>query len=88
MAERWRKPVDCREASLLATLAYERPLSLRERLRLGIHRLFCAPCRLYKRQLVLLRARLGRLGPQVGDDDARLDTSARERIRERLRARL
>lgn len=88
MAERRRKPVDCHEASVLATAAYERPLTLRERLRLALHRLFCGPCRLYKRQLRLLRAQLARLGPTVGNDDAQLDTSARERIRARLRARL
>jgi hypothetical protein len=85
VAERRRKPVDCYEASQLATLTYERPLSLNERLRLGIHRLFCGPCRAYKRQLQLLQAQIARLGPTPAADDTRLGDAARERIRARLR---
>lgn len=85
MAERRRMPVDCQEASQLATLAYERQLSMNERLRLGLHRLICGPCRAYKRQLQLLREQIARLGPTAGADDARLGDAARERIRARLR---
>ena len=75
--------IDCREASLLTSAEPDRPLTLRELIGLHIHRLLCAPCRLYRRQLELLRRQAAKL--PVASPDHRLDATARERIRARLR---
>jgi hypothetical protein len=75
--------IDCREASQLTSAELDRPLTLGERVRLSVHRLMCAPCRIYRRQLVLLHRQVARL-PAVSSD-IRLDDSARERIQARLR---
>jgi len=45
----------CREATRLAAHAMDRPLTLRERLKLSLHNLLCSYCRNYSRQLRLLR---------------------------------
>lgn len=76
--------LDCRKASELAQASLDRPLSRWVRFQLGAHRLICAPCRMYKRQLAQLR----RLGSQLRDSAGstqRLDDAARERIRAYLR---
>lgn len=75
--------VDCREASALTSAEFDRKLSFNERLRLGIHRLLCGPCRLYRRQMALLRARAGLLAETQATST--LDDEARARIRARLR---
>lgn len=75
--------VDCREATQLTSAALDRPLTLRERVRLSVHRLLCAPCRLYRRQLDLLRSQAGKLDASA--PDMRLNQHARERIRTHLR---
>lgn len=75
--------IDCREASQLTSAELDRPLTLRDRIRLGLHRLMCAPCRLYRRQLELLRRQAAKLPAAASDH--RLDATARERIRARLR---
>lgn len=80
--------VDCREATQLTSAEFDRPLTLRERLRLNVHRLVCGPCRLYRRQLALLRRQASRLtasSPDVRLPDVRLDERARDRIRAHLR---
>ena len=76
--------VDCREATALAQAALDRPLTPWERLKLGIHRLICGPCRIYQRQIEMLRRVSAELGRR-GTDDAALDDGARQRIRARLR---
>ena len=76
--------IDCREATQLTSAELDRPLTRRERIRLSLHRLLCAPCRFYRRQLELLRnqaAKLAESSPDVG-----LDEQARERIRTHLRS--
>ena len=76
--------LDCRQATELAQAGLDRPLPWWARFKLGLHRLACAPCRVYKRQLAQLR----RLGTQLRDSDEGgqvLDDTARERIRARLR---
>lgn len=78
--------LDCRQATELAQASLDRSLSLWARFQLGAHRLICAPCRMYKRQLAQLR----RLGSQLrdsADPTQRLDEAARERIRAELRRR-
>lgn len=75
--------LDCRGATELAQSGLDRRLSHWARFTLGLHRLLCGPCRVYKRQIAQLR----RLTLQLrGADEGgpRLATTARERIRARL----
>ena len=74
----------CQEASQLTSAEFDRTLSFSERLRLGLHRLICGPCRLYRRQMALLRAQVERLAKT--HTTTTLDDAARARIRARLRA--
>ena len=76
----------CRKATILALADCDRPLTHGERLRLAIHRVFCAPCRIYQRQLAIMREFSARLGANAGDADVRLTSDARARLRTRLRA--
>ena len=76
--------LDCRKATELAQTSLDRPLSRWARFKLGAHRLICAPCRMYKRQLAQLR-RLGSQLRDTADPAQRLDEAARERIRAHLR---
>ena len=76
--------LDCRKATEVAQAGLDRSLSRWARFKLRAHRLICAPCRIYQRQLAQLR----RLGSQLRDsaDPAqRLDEAARERVRAHLR---
>jgi hypothetical protein len=45
----------CKEASRLLSRAEERPLLLRDRMRLWLHLRKCIACQRYKRQLALMR---------------------------------
>lgn len=73
----------CREASMLASRALDEPLSVSERIALGGHRLVCASCRRFGRQLRLLHEALKnrRIAP---DPDSGLSPEARSRIEEVL----
>jgi hypothetical protein len=46
---------NCKEASRLLSRAEERPLSLRDRMRLWLHVRKCVACQRYQRQLGLMR---------------------------------
>jgi len=48
-----------------------------------VHRLMCGPCRVYRRQLELLRCHAAKLA--ASSPDIRLDGDARDRIRAQLR---
>ena len=61
----------------------DRPLALRARKRLGVHRPLRAPCRLYRRQLALLQCQAAKWAASA--PDLRLDEHARDRIRAHLR---
>lgn len=76
--------VTCKDAGHLTDLALDESLSFRQRLGLGIHRLICAPCRYYRRQVEAMRAAAP--GVPSATDSAALDSDARARIRARLRA--
>ena len=78
--------LDCRKATELAQAGLDRSLSPWARLILGAHRLICAPCRIYKRQLAQLRCLVGQMR-DTADPTQRLDEAARERIRAHLRQR-
>lgn len=77
--------VDCREATELTSAELDRPLTFRERARLTAHRIFCAPCRAYRRQLETLRGLATRLSDAPPAGEEKLPDDARARIRERLR---
>jgi hypothetical protein len=51
---------NCKEASRLLSQAQEKPLSLRDRVRLWLHIRRCIACQRYQRQLAFLRAALRR----------------------------
>lgn len=79
--------VNCREASRLASIAFDRALSPGERIRLGIHRALCAPCRVYKRQLQVMREVALRLRDSpLSTDGAKLPEDSRARLRAGLQA--
>lgn len=75
----------CREAVALAHAEDDRVLTRRERLGLAFHRLYCAPCRLYRRQLDLMRATLQRLRDTPAATPP-MPQSMRERLRQRLQS--
>ncbi len=76
--------LNCRQATELAQAGLDRRLDAWSRFKLGLHRLICAPCRIYKRQLAQLR-RLASALRDTADGSQRLDAAARARIRARLR---
>lgn len=78
--------VTCEQATTLALAAQDRTLSRGQRLRLGIHRLLCAPCRIYRRQLQIMRAVGARLREPPAMATVTLAADVRARLRERLRA--
>lgn len=78
--------VTCEQATTLALAAQDRTLSRGERLRLGIHRLLCAPCRIYRRQLQIMRTIGARLREPPATAAVTLAADVRARLRERLRA--
>lgn len=76
--------IDCSRVTRLTATQRERGLPLWQRMQLAIHRIICAPCRAYYRQLGTISSAARRLD---GKDQpaAGLAGDARERIRERLR---
>ena len=78
--------IDCEKASTLALASQNRALSVLERIRLALHRMVCAPCRFYRRQLEAMRVVAAELDHDGDNNDTGLADNARERIRQRLRA--
>lgn len=76
--------MNCEKASTLASAAFDRKLSLVEFLGVWAHRIICAPCRAYRKQLLTLRRHLVRLGDDAAPA-APMDSAAKDRIRARLR---
>jgi hypothetical protein len=77
--------VICRRAVEVVTEALDGPLPLGERIGLGVHTLFCSPCRRFRRQMTrvhtaLERAAEGGEGPAADG----LSDEARARIEARL----
>jgi hypothetical protein len=46
--------VICRRAAEVITRSLDEPLTLRVRVALGVHTLFCSPCRRFRRQMTRL----------------------------------
>jgi hypothetical protein len=82
------EPRSCRRVTFLISASFDRELSRRERLALRMHLLICRPCRLFQRQLRLLRAFLRENPPRalpVSYLKARLGPEARDRMIKALR---
>jgi hypothetical protein len=71
--------VSCRHATRLISDGLDRPLSLGERLWLGVHLLGCPPCQRFRRAARWLQRALA--SPPA---DHRLPAEARDRIRRAL----
>lgn len=77
----------CRQASQLVSESLDRPLTLSERLRVRLHLFVCTACERFVRQLKLLsNAWRSARGGESPAPVAKLDDSARDRIRERLKS--
>jgi len=74
----------CAEAARMMSDGMNRPMGRRERLSLQFHLFMCGGCRVYRKQLALIRRwlRSGRLGSveSTRRETVRLDTEARARI--------
>jgi hypothetical protein len=68
--------LSCRNMTGLISQALDRPLSVLQRLMLGIHLLGCPPCRRFRRAIRWLHASL-----PTAPSDASLSPQARDRIR-------
>jgi len=71
--------LSCRKMTQLISKALDGPLSLLQRLALGIHLLGCPPCRRFRRAVQWLHAALA-----SAPSDANLSSQARDRIRRAL----
>lgn len=79
----------CREATRLSASAMDRPLTIRERGKLLIHRLLCSYCRTYMRQLRLLRKWTRRMGNlEVPAGALQMPSASARRVTKRLRSEI
>ena len=60
MIKRLTHLVNCKEASRLLSHAQDKPLSVRDRVRLRLHLYACAACRRFERQIGFLRQAMTR----------------------------
>ncbi|MHC4969193.1 MAG: zf-HC2 domain-containing protein [Planctomycetota bacterium] len=82
------EPRSCRRATFLISASLDRGLTRRERLALRMHLLICGPCRLFQRQLRLLRVFVREHPPRalpISYLTARLTPEARARMIRALR---
>jgi len=72
----------CKEAARLISVAYQRPLTLRERIALRVHLCTCQACRNFKRQMHLVTEAARRLwqAPAEQFSGFHLSDAARQRI--------
>lgn len=75
----------CRAASELTAVEGHRRLSLLERISLGIHRIICAPCRAYKKQIQHFNAAMKQIKEQDVAPKFKMDAEARKRISEKMK---
>jgi hypothetical protein len=77
--------LSCKQASRLVSQSLERKLPYRERFALFLHLRVCDACKLFFRQLRLLRQAMQRLGRNVEQDtQIVLSDEARKRIANKL----
>lgn len=73
--------LSCKQASRLVSQSLERKLTYRERFGLSLHLMMCDACKLFSRQLRLLRQAMQRIGRNVEQDTQTvLSDEARKRI--------
>ena len=73
--------LSCKDASRLVSQSLDRPISVRERLALGFHLMFCKFCRRFARQLSQISAAIHGLTRQMErDESVRLPAEAGRRI--------
>lgn len=81
--------VHCDEIVPLVSQSLEGELTFLQRVAVRAHMLSCASCRRFKRQMVLFRKTLQRLGlsdePVMAGDSISLSPEAKQRIRSHLR---
>lgn len=70
----------CRDAAEAISRSLDAPLSRVERLDLGVHTLFCGPCRRFRKQLVRLHDECTTAAGESPPGGAGLSATARERI--------
>ena len=77
--------LNCKTVSELTSVDQHRSLSLFERVSMTIHRMICAPCSAYKKQMDVMNEQLF----EIKDVDIKTKTvlsdDARRRIQEKLR---
>lgn len=73
--------LSCKQVSRLVSQSLERKLTYRERFGLSLHLMMCDACKLFSRQLRLLRQAMQRIGRNVEQDTQTvLSDEARKRI--------
>ena len=70
----------CKAASELTSIRQDRALSLCELISLTIHRMICAPCRAYKKQMSLIQGQLTTVSEEDKAEHITLNDDARRRI--------
>lgn len=75
----------CRTAVELICRSADAPLSAGARVGLGVHTLFCSPCRRFQRQVRRLDAACGAAAREAPSGRETLSAAARERIVAALR---
>lgn len=70
----------CRQAAEAITQSLDEPLEFRTRVGLGIHTLFCSPCRRFRRQMLQLHAAFQASANAGNHASGGLSDDARERI--------
>jgi hypothetical protein len=77
----------CQQAAEVITCSVDKPLSALQKLNLGIHTLFCGPCRRFQRQVNQLHASSEEaLSEEATPTHIKLPVEARDRIKSRLDA--
>jgi hypothetical protein len=77
--------LSCKEVSLLVSRSMDTSLTLRERLAVRLHLLYCRGCRRFRDQVQFLRRAAQRSSESLPAGAVHLPASARERIRAALR---
>lgn len=75
----------CKTASELSSIEVHRRLTIREKGALTIHRMICAPCRAYKKQIQSMNKQLSKINEQDVEQKYTLDDDARRRLSEKIR---
>ena len=75
----------CKIASELSSIETHRRLTFWEKGSLAIHRMICAPCRAYKKQIHFMNKQLAKITEHDNPQKFTLDDEARKRISEKIK---